>query len=187
MNFTRLLFCLFVLIVIQLTNNQIVSYKSEIETNTKYERFNVETENNECIILNKEYKNQYLYAVYAKGAHARTNRNTLWRDVLVWAPIFSSGPKEFTDKDESGLWIFKPVIGKPHTYFILNRKFGEYLFSTEDLGWSLIPDKNRRSIKTYKPKDTKLDEEFMWSFKRLDNGLYEIWNLKYAERNYIKP
>ena len=38
---------------------------------------------------------------------------------------------------------------------------------------------------TNPPKDTKLDEEFMWSFKRLENGLYEIWNLKYAERKHI--
>ena len=87
--------------------------------------------NKECLIMSKNYKNHYLYAV-----NFNHRRNSLWRNVNLWAPLFSSGPKEFTDKNESAIWVLKVVADKPNTYFILNKKYDEYLFAMEKLGFS---------------------------------------------------
>ena len=100
---------------------------------------------------------------------------------MIWAPVFSSGPSEFTEKDEQGIWIFKPVTNRTNTYYLQNGKYGEYLFAIEKFK---IDEKitNRRMIFTYKSPNVELDEKYMWYFKRDDDG-YEIWNVQFNERN----
>ena len=132
----------------------------------------------ECMIMSKRYRNNYLYAV--SSLH---KLSIFWRDVNVWAPVFFSGPKEFTEKDKQGVWIFKPVTNRPDTYFLQNKKYGEFLFAIDK--WK-IDEKitPRRMIFTYKSDSPELDEKFMWYFKKLDDNSYEITNVKFNERKF---
>lgn len=130
----------------------------------------------ECMVLNKKYDNSYLYAL------SSFNRLDLFsREVMIWAPLFSRGPNEFTDTYKDGIWIFKPVPKRTNTYYLQNKKYGEYLFANEKLNEQSI---DRRLIFTYKLTSVKLDEKYMWNLKHDDNE-YEIWNVKYNERKNI--
>ncbi len=125
----------------------------------------------ECMILSKSYKNQYLYA-----GSLFNKFNSSYRDVSVWAPIFTSGPKEFTDDDKQGVWILKRVTNRPSAYYLQNKQFGEYIFAVVIL--------SRRKIFTcVSTTDPVLDEKYMWYFKKLDDSLFEITNVEFKECN----
>ena len=126
----------------------------------------------ECVLLNDEYDNGYLY----------TSRiSSPWlRYVYLWDPIFKSRkPAQFTDVDTSAVWVLTPITNKPHTYFIRNLKYGEFLHPSYFIGRKEI----RRNVFTSRYSDD-IDNglKFMWHFKKLDNGMYEIWNAKIYER-----
>ncbi len=133
----------------------------------------------ECMILSKTYKNNYLYAI---SYLYKVNRSQ--RDVSVWAPLFSSGPKEFTDDDKQGVWILKPVTNRSSTYFLQNKQYDEYLFAKDKWKVNEVTSPRRKIFTYVSTTDPQMDENYMWHFKKLDDSLYEITNLKFNECNY---
>jgi hypothetical protein len=69
-------------------------------------------------------------------------------------------------------------------YLIQNEKFQEYLYATDKSKiFDLISD-NRPIYTDTSKKFDKIDEKFMWHLKKLKNGLYEIWNVRYKEGEF---
>ena len=136
----------------------------------------------ECVLLNEKYKNGYLYS-----ASSTYKLELFWRSVYVWKPIFAGKrPNEFTDSDPQGVWFLLPVKNKVDTYYISNAKYGEYLYAIDM--WKIDSALNNRRL-VFTDKSDKLDnkdEKYMWEFRRKDNGMYEIWNVKFMERKCFK-
>ena len=100
---------------------------------------------------------------------------------MICAPLFSHGPNEFTDTYKDGIWDLKPVPKRTKTFYLQNKKYGEYLFAYEKLNEQT---KDRRLIFKYILTNLKSPEKYMWNLKHVDNE-YEIWNVKYNELKYI--
>ena len=133
----------------------------------------------ECVILNENYQNGYLYAV-----SSAYKIQMFYRSVFLWKPIFGQNSNLFTNNDPQGVWILMPVQNRLDTYYIYNVKYGEYLCAYDM--WKI--DKllsNRRTVATdMSNKLDNKDEKYMWEFRRMDNGKYEIWNVKFIERKF---
>jgi hypothetical protein len=145
------------------------------------EIFKLNENEKECLIINK---NLYLYT----DQHPRKYPD-MTRSVFLWSPLLSRRkPIHYLDEDKQGFWILTPVAGRSDSvYYIANSKYGEYLFAAtmKKIESSLS---NRRSIfldRYFLTGRNELAEEHMWEFKKLNNGLYEIWNVKFNERNYL--
>jgi len=147
----------------------------------------------ECMIINKEYSNNYMYAV--SGYNRRFKKaNVYWRDVNIWSPFFPSSTKEFTDdNDKQGVWILKPVDDQLNVYFLQNKKYGEYLFGMDKEEFAKKTERkqmeSRRLVFTDIPSriGETFNEKFMWHFKQLKGnaGEYEIRNVRFNERKYM--
>ena len=142
------------------------------------EIFRINENEKKCIIINK---NLNLYT----DQHAHKYPD-MTRSVFLWSPLLSRRKTiQYLEDEKQGLWILTPVLGRSSSiYYISNAKYGEYLFATT---MNKLESKlsNRRSIfldRSFITERKDLGEEHMWEFRKLINGLYEIWNVMYNER-----
>jgi hypothetical protein len=134
-----------------------------------------------CIILNNEFKEYYLYASANKPIIKSAQRSVGLRK----SPFTSKSPENFTSDEKQGVWNLKYIENTLSSYYIKNLEFDEYLFANQmNALESLLTQE--RTIKTDKEKSLEdLDEKYMWNFKKVYDGVYEIWNVKFNERTYF--
>jgi hypothetical protein len=134
-----------------------------------------------CIILNNEFKEYYLYASANKPIIKSAQRSVGLRN----NPFTSKSSENFTSEEKQGVWNLKYIENTLSSYYIKNLEFDEYLFANEmNALESLLTQE--RTIKTDKEKSLEdLDEKYMWNFKKVYDGVYEIWNVKFNERKYF--
>ncbi len=151
---------------------------SSVKTVSKYEALAL---NKECLIRNTRHTYSYLYPASISDFGFWNSR----REVQTWLPSFFFGEKEFTVNNKQGVWILKRIIqAGENVYLIQNEKFQEYLYATDKSKiFDLISD-NRPIYTDTSKKFDKIDEKFMWHLKKLKNGLYEIWNVRYKEGEF---
>jgi hypothetical protein len=148
----------------------------------EFEERDIENPNQyECVLMNDYYKNEYLYS--ASSLHKVT---FFMRYVFTWSPLIkvmfgSKRPNVFSDADKQGVWVFEPVQGKMNTFFIKNLKYGEYLYAQDALIGQSLSD--RRRVLTWKSSKNDMDfkEYYMWTFERLNDGTFHVWNVAYNE------
>ena len=93
------------------------------------------------------------------------------------------------DEDRKGLWIFTPVgDGRSDVFFIKNARYGEYLYAF-DFSWkfSEMLDSRRPVYTSRFLNQVYMDQSYMWQFKKIDEGTYQIWNVRFNERKYNYP
>ena len=167
----KILICILLFIFQHVLTNTSPIYPIYANQN-RYGIGSMQQKEKECLIMSDEYGNGYLYS--------SSFPKPWFRSVFVWDPIFNTRKMpEFTDSDESGVWIFEPVANRQNTYLIRNAKYGEYLHPSHFISKKQV----RRNIYTSKyTEGIDHGTQFMWYFKKLPNGLYEIWNVKFYER-----
>lgn len=118
----------------------------------------VEAATTECRIYSNRY-NEYLFA--RRKLPIFTQRSvSLWKE-LKYRPFRECNSTFlFSDEDASGVWLFEPVNGREHMFFIRNKKYeDEYLRSSEKYQ-GMFGDDNRD---VYVSKKGKADDErYMW-------------------------
>lgn len=158
----------------------------------------------ECILYNKRYTNQY---VYASKDLADEKKNVADRYVFAWllnslGRIFSSRKSnQFFDSEPSGIWTLVPVddsSDEKNVFYLRNVKYAdEYLYaSTTKYGKSNQADERRRVFARKLANAEKDDandegsspnpEQFMWSFNQTEKlGEYQIYNKQFGEHLYV--
>lgn len=152
----------------------------------------------ECFILNKEYSNGFLY---------------IFRG--FYTPLYYHAPKYFTDElpttcdlslsqckkvackcgnekcchtdlAEAAQWFLKHVPDKLNTYFIQSKFNRKYFYAKKNLLGNFISNLFNGRDTDFGSLNDLHDEAFMWELREQSNGWFEVWNVKYKERNLIK-
>ena len=132
----------------------------------------------ECLISHANYPSYFLtsisfvFSIYPREREARLIKYES-NFKFDWKPfdIGFKRPDILTVKEAN--WILTPT--KSSAYYIRNSKYGEYLYV------GIIPSK---PIYTYISNgDHEMSDAFLWRFAKLNDGRYEIWNVKYNQRN----
>lgn len=152
----------------------IVSLGQSQSTNDSYE----------CRIYSDIYK-QYLYGKYKFLGLGSRRLVYLWQENKY--NFFIYQPKtHFTDDDPSGVWYFEPVLDKPNTFYIRNKKYKDEYLRGSDSFQELIFKKNR-AVFVENINDRFDDESFMWKLSPVPNThLLYIWNVKFQSPMYSR-
>lgn len=125
--------------------------------------------NAECRIYSDTYK-EYIYAKYKFLGLGSFREVHLWRENKhgLTTSLYRHQPKVyFNDDDESGVWYFEPVPGRPNTFYIRNKKYSNEYLRASDMYQELVYKKNRALFTAKIDEDKKDDDEwFMWTLSR---------------------
>jgi hypothetical protein len=136
-----------------------------------------------CEIANQKHKREYLHA--ADSALYR-------RDAFIspcYRP-FAWYTREYMCDEESLVWSLTPAPDEKNTFFIKNKKYGEYLYATN----SYVGLGNEgRPVYTWKASrkndflaQTEDKADYLWHFRKSPTGLgYIITSVKYDERKFL--
>ena len=153
----------------------------------------------ECILYNKRYKNQYIYAANNLVAG---EKKFFTKDRYVFAWIFNKVGRifgfrktnEFFDSDPAGIWKLIPIdteaVGN-NVFYLRNVQYpDEYLYASRtkygDSGFA--SDRRRVFSRMLGDNDSPdhLLDQFTWSFNKTDKyGEYQIYNTYFKEPLYV--
>ena len=144
------------------------SKKNKINTRDKFS-------DKQCILFNDKYSNAFLYS--------EPTALTSLRHVYAWDPVFKTKKPtaQFIVNNKASVWIIIPVANRPKTFFIKNDKTNEYLHPAS----YLKKGSSNRVVYTSPYKSDDDLDTLMWNFYKLDNGKYQIWNVKFNEGKFF--
>lgn len=131
----------------------------------------------ECRIYSSPLK-RYLYAEWKFLGLVSRRSMGLWKELESWGMYNAVPDYQYDEKDESGLWLFESIPGRPRTYFIRNKKYkNEYLRGSEK--YAEYISRENRAVYVEKFKNQVDDESFMWRIEATSEmNVYHIWNVK---------
>ncbi len=82
-------------------------------------------------ILYSDHNSEYLYA--ANFIYSFNFKRTVytWKASYLFDSVYYSSAFNFTNKDPKGVWYLMPVDDYPDTFFLRNKHYDEYLYTSQ--------------------------------------------------------
>ena len=149
----------------------------------------------ECIFLNKEYSEGFLYLF--KGFYTPLDYQSpksFTDDLPTICDLTLSQCKKVTckcvkgtcchtDIIEGAQWVLKPVPEKTNTYFIQSKYHKKYFYVKKNYFGNFMSNLFNGHDTDFGSLYDIYDGAFMWELRKQPNGWFEVWNVKFNERN----